>query len=206
MLTWKQKLAETARKNRVEIVDAKLTRRDLFKMGLLTSGGFLVAKTGLSSRAAGAADTVVSPPTTPWVEPLPIPQVTAPMKCSDLDIMPTCDVQSGLGEMGRVSHEHWGLIDLEDVDVYVNTNAPAAYSWHRELPADDCWAFNGQFPGPRIHAKTGKPVIIRWKYDLPSVAEHRGYGRPTPTIHLHNGHVASDSDGNPLDMIDKGCW
>ena len=55
MLTWKQKLAETARKNRVELVDAKLSRRDLFKMGLLTGGGFLVTKMGLSSRAAGAA-------------------------------------------------------------------------------------------------------------------------------------------------------
>ena len=30
MAGWKQKLAETARLNRVELVDAKLSRRDLF--------------------------------------------------------------------------------------------------------------------------------------------------------------------------------
>ena len=57
MAGWKQKLAETARQNRVELIDAKLSRRDLFKLGLLTSSGFLVTKMGLSSRAAGASGT-----------------------------------------------------------------------------------------------------------------------------------------------------
>jgi FtsP/CotA-like multicopper oxidase with cupredoxin domain len=199
-------LAETARKNRVELVEAKLTRRDLFKMGLLTSSGFLVAKVGLSSRAANAGGTVVSPPTTPWLEELPIPPVAQPMKASDMPVMPTCDVQSGLGEMGRVSHQHWDKVDLENTDCYINVNAPAQYSWHRELPLDDCWAFNGQFPGPRIHAQYGKPVIIRFKNELPGLADHKGYGRPTPTTHLHNFHTESESDGNPMDMCDGGTW
>ena len=38
-------------KNRQELIKAGLTRRDLMKMGLLTSSGLLVAKSGLSSRA-----------------------------------------------------------------------------------------------------------------------------------------------------------
>ena len=37
------KLAEIARRNRQEIIKAGLSRRDLFKMGLLTSAGYLVA-------------------------------------------------------------------------------------------------------------------------------------------------------------------
>src|SRR5260370_22771428 len=42
----------TAAKNRRELIAAGLTsRRDLFKMGLLTAGGMLVAKSGLSSPA-----------------------------------------------------------------------------------------------------------------------------------------------------------
>ena len=43
-----------AAENRRELIAAGLTsRRDLFKMGLLTAGGMLVAKSGLSSRAYG---------------------------------------------------------------------------------------------------------------------------------------------------------
>ena len=44
---------DNARKNRMELIAAGLTRRDLFKMGLLTGAGYLVAKNGLSSRAWG---------------------------------------------------------------------------------------------------------------------------------------------------------
>ena len=41
-----------AANNRRELIAAGLTsRRDLFKMGLLTAGGMLVAKSGLSARA-----------------------------------------------------------------------------------------------------------------------------------------------------------
>jgi FtsP/CotA-like multicopper oxidase with cupredoxin domain len=45
-----------AAKNRRELIAAGLTsRRDLFKMGLLTAGGMLVAKSGLSARAQTTA-------------------------------------------------------------------------------------------------------------------------------------------------------
>ena len=47
-----------AAKNRRELIAAGLTsRRDLFKMGLLTSGGMLIAKSGLSARAYGQVAT-----------------------------------------------------------------------------------------------------------------------------------------------------
>jgi len=41
-------------KNRQELIKAGFTRRDLIQMGLLTAGGMLVAKNGLSSRAYAA--------------------------------------------------------------------------------------------------------------------------------------------------------
>src|SRR2546430_1179468 len=44
---------DNARKNRLDLIAAGLSRRELFKMGLLTSAGYLVAKKGLSSRAWG---------------------------------------------------------------------------------------------------------------------------------------------------------
>ncbi len=47
-----------AAKNRRELIAAGLTgRRDLMKMGLLTAGGMLVAKNGLSARAYGQTQT-----------------------------------------------------------------------------------------------------------------------------------------------------
>ena len=47
-----------AAKNRRELIAAGLTsRRDLCKMGLLTAGGMLVAKSGLSARAYGQVQT-----------------------------------------------------------------------------------------------------------------------------------------------------
>jgi hypothetical protein len=77
--------ARNAFANRQELIKARLTRRDLMKLGLLTSTGYLVAKNGLSARASGD-DTPHSPPTTPFIVPLPIPSPRKPpsrsRKCS----------------------------------------------------------------------------------------------------------------------------
>ena len=57
MTDWQDKLALVAQRNRQDIVKAKLSRRDMMRLGLLTTGGGLIAKAGLSSRAfAGGAD------------------------------------------------------------------------------------------------------------------------------------------------------
>ena len=82
---WKEMY--NAFKNRQELVKAGLTsRRDLMKMGLLTAGGMLIAKKGLSSRAwagtwgsgrcysgSSGCGTCASPTTRPWVMNMPIP-------------------------------------------------------------------------------------------------------------------------------------
>ena len=70
------RLAEIARRNRQEIIAAALSRREMFKLGLLTSAGYLVAKKGLSARVSSADDSDVcsSPPTRAFVELLPTPR------------------------------------------------------------------------------------------------------------------------------------
>src|SRR5690242_15206716 len=73
MPNWQDKLALIAQRNRQEIVHAKLSRREMMRLGLLTSAGTLVVKGGLSSRAfAKDGDSGTSPPSTPWTQPLPI--------------------------------------------------------------------------------------------------------------------------------------
>ena len=72
MASWKDRLALTARRNRLEIIKAKLSRRDMIRMGLLTAGGTLVIKQGLSSRAFADGGGPSSPPIqNPFVQEMP---------------------------------------------------------------------------------------------------------------------------------------
>ena len=207
MAGWRERLAETSRKNRVELVDAGLTRRDLIQLGLLTGAGYLVAKLGLSTRAAGAGGAPRSPRTTPWVEELPVPPIATPVDAESLGARPTKALGFPAGERGRSDpHQHWELYDPAAADHYLIENRETFASWHRELPLDRCWCFNGTFPGPRIHARHGRPALIRFRNQLPSLDQHVGYGRPTPSIRVDNGHQASESDGHPLDIIEPGTF
>ncbi len=53
-------ITRNAWRNRQELISAGLTsRRDLMKLGLLTSTGYLLAKHGLSSRVANAKEMVL---------------------------------------------------------------------------------------------------------------------------------------------------
>src|SRR5262245_10597917 len=103
-----------AAKNRRELIAAGLaSRRDLFKMGLLTASGLLVAKSGLSARAwaqsAGSNNVCVpsaqaaSPATAPFVEPLPImpTAVTVP----SLSPAPTIKPDTKAGEVRSAPHQ-----------------------------------------------------------------------------------------------------
>ena len=119
------KLMCNALKNRRELIAAGLTsRRDLMKMGLLTAGGLLVAKHGLSARAwgqtdpsitgkesgPGAANTnsgtnqncvagnqAMSPPTKPFIDPLVIMPITRTVP--SLTPTPTLNPNTAAGEV-----------------------------------------------------------------------------------------------------------
>ena len=56
MAGWKEKLALTAQRNRQEIVKAKLDRREMMRLGLLTAGGTLITKAGLRVRLESQAE------------------------------------------------------------------------------------------------------------------------------------------------------
>jgi FtsP/CotA-like multicopper oxidase with cupredoxin domain len=72
----------------------------------------------------------------------------------------------------------------------------------RDLPLSTIYGFNGTFPGPRINAEYGKPVIVRFSNHLdenPDNLDRQDFGAPDWSFltHLHNGHTAPESDGNP---------
>jgi FtsP/CotA-like multicopper oxidase with cupredoxin domain len=70
------------------------------------------------------------------------------------------------------------------------------------LPKSTIYGFNGTFPGPMIYAKYGQPVCLRLENDLalnPGGFDRMDFGSPEWGFltHLHNGHTACESDGNP---------
>lgn len=72
----------------------------------------------------------------------------------------------------------------------------------RTLPPSTIHGFNGTFPGPMINAEYGRPVLVRFTNRLdenPLNLDRQDFGSPDLTFltHLHNGHTAPESDGNP---------
>src|SRR4051812_2611519 len=72
----------------------------------------------------------------------------------------------------------------------------------RSLPASTIYGFNGTFPGPRINAEYGKPALVRFENHLdenPLNLDRQDFGSKDLSFltHLHNGHTAPESDGNP---------
>jgi FtsP/CotA-like multicopper oxidase with cupredoxin domain len=71
-----------------------------------------------------------------------------------------------------------------------------------KLPGSTGYMFNGTFPGPRINAAYGRPVILRFENHLdenPGLLSRGDFGSPEWGFltHLHNGHTAPESDGQP---------
>jgi FtsP/CotA-like multicopper oxidase with cupredoxin domain len=70
------------------------------------------------------------------------------------------------------------------------------------LPPSTIYGFNGTFPGPMINAEYGKPALVRFENHLdenPLGLDRQDFGAPDLSFltHLHNGHTAPESDGNP---------
>jgi FtsP/CotA-like multicopper oxidase with cupredoxin domain len=90
------------------------------------------------------------------------------------------------------------LVPYKDVN---GVNVPAGTVVSR-LPPSTIYGFNGQFPGPMINAEYGKPCLLRFENHLdenPLNLDRGDFGDPEYGFltHLHNGHTAAESDGNP---------
>jgi len=80
--------------------------------------------------------------------------------------------------------------------------APNGASGPTSLPASTIFGFNGTFPGPMIYGRYGQPALVRFENQLdqnPYNLDVGDFGSPRRQFltHLHNGHTAPESDGNP---------
>jgi len=215
---------QNAAKNRRELIAAGLTsRRDLMKMGLLTAGGMLIAKSGLSSRAYGQSagsnqnclpgNQAASPATRAFVDPLPVMPVAAQTPLRSLSPAPTICPNTAGGEVRAACHQAPEL----NINMFPFP-APRVYQMHQravtlrqspDLPPQTVWGFNDGThgtltPGPTYHANYGIPQMTRNINSLPPITQNGGFGMPSVTTHLHNSHNPSESDGNPCDFYGAG--
>lgn len=224
MTGWKEKLALTAQRNRQEIVKAKLSRREMMRLGLLTASGTLIAKKGLSGRAfaddgrLGFIKGVSGPPSppisAPWAAPLPILPIKTevdPFNAAQMPGGPPDGTTLIDGATKRIDHQLFTFdaaaktyggkfppkkfyqLDMRETQVKV----------HPSYGPTTVWGFDGQVPGPNIQARYGEPILVRIQNNLPSVNTAQSFGIAEMSIHLHNGHTPTESDGNPVDFFNS---
>ncbi len=79
---------------------------------------------------------------------------------------------------------------------------------HRDLPPTTLWGYEGLYPGPSIVTWRDQIVRVKWENHLPvfrhllpvdTTLHSSGPGIPQvrTVVHLHGGHVHTDSDGYP---------
>jgi FtsP/CotA-like multicopper oxidase with cupredoxin domain len=111
------------------------------------------------------------------------------------------------------ARHHWTSSKVRPINALGQTVvAPGRPPGDQDLPASDIWSFNGTFPGSMINARYGEPVVVRFTNDIvkgPILAQTYGSPRAQFLTHLHNGHTAPESDGNPHfrpDGYSPGEW
>src|SRR4051812_2291300 len=174
----------------------------------------------------------------PFTDPLPIPVPLAPVPRSAVDTWSQPPGQ-GVGRQAsdasaRSTHQIWPAtlplvyhIKLQVAEHAFTTSKvqpidatgrvvlpPDRIAGPRVLPRSTIYGFNGVFPGPMIYARYGQPVLVRFENQLdlnPYNLDVADFGSPRRQFltHLHNGHTAPESDGNPhfrLEGYQPGEW
>jgi FtsP/CotA-like multicopper oxidase with cupredoxin domain len=186
------------------------------KMGLLTAAGMLIPKKGLSARPLTSAgfvtyDNPQSPPTTPFTQDMP--RLFVMPTSAALTPAPTIAPNTAAGEARTVSHQAFAQFPPQRFyEMWEEENFVQVTPNLNELPLQPIWGFapvvNGvkvagaMTPGPMIverYGPLGTPqagsVLVRQRNKLPE--DNRGFGLPSTTTHLHNGHTPPESDGFP---------
>ncbi len=202
---WKEML--NAAKNRRELIAAGYcTRRDLMKLGLIAAGGMLAPIKGLSARAFGQTGQTActqptgepcSPPVKPFVQAMPIMRVKQAVK--SLSPTPTVQPNTAAGEARTRPHQALTLFPPQQF--YTLVAQAAQISVSPSLPLQTLWTYDGISPGPTFVSHYGVPLLVRNFNQLPPASQNGGFGLPSTTRHLHNGHTPSESDGNPCDFF-----
>jgi FtsP/CotA-like multicopper oxidase with cupredoxin domain len=216
-----------AAKNRRELIAAGLTsRRDLMKLGLLTAGGMLVAKSGLSARAQGLGQVspasngqntsagtqqncipgnqTQSPVTTPFLDPLVVMPLTQTVR--SLTPTPTLNPNVGAGEVRAAAFQAPGIsLSRFPVvpSVLYNINQrqfSLRQTADTRLPAQTIWGFDDgsgpRSPGPTYQAFYGTPQLTRNINSLPPTTQFNNTGFGMPQVSTHLHNAHNPSESD----------
>jgi len=195
----------------VEKTEGTISRRSVLKIGAVAGAAGVLAPNMLTSNEAlGFQQTIAEPVTCANGQPSPphhpfVQNFAAPFPADDhpLNPQPTEFANLGAGEADRAAHPRWAQFAPAHFTYDVSA-APGLHTFHPDFSPTYLWTFNGQFPGPTIFGKYGKSGIVRFRNNLPVTTTT--FGRNEITIHLHNGHHGSESDGFAGDFFGTGFW
>ena len=209
-----------------EIVKAGFSRRELLRMGLVLGGAGLAAMHGMrgfrpywAHAASGSGLSLASPPNTPFKDPLPIPRIMRPTTLNPAPTRgpnPVVSAVTGFTEAPRPDHQRWtefgGASDTSPGfagAMYEIVEEPRTHNFYPAsdgVPPSTVWSYvdaTTNTAGPLwLQAHHGEPIVLRVHNALP--VANQGFGINQTSTHLHGGHVASESDGGPLQFYDFG--
>jgi spore coat protein A, manganese oxidase len=171
------------------------SRRSFLKSCSATAGGLVLGGSGVLSAMthgmATQANTLNVSTLTPFVDPLPIPQVA---KSGGMRPLPSSPKTS--------------------VPYYRFAAQPTEMKIHRDLKPTRFWSFGTSVPGPTLEMRSGEELLVEWANELPQQhflpIDYRLHGaadgNPQVRIvsHLHGARVPADSDGFPEDWFVPG--
>jgi FtsP/CotA-like multicopper oxidase with cupredoxin domain len=200
--------------NRPEIesnTEGTVSRRTVLKIGAAAGAAGVLAPSMLTStEALGFQETIAEPVTCANGQPSPphhpfVDDFTAPFPCDDhpLNPQPTEFPNLGAGEADRAPHPRWTQFSPAHFTYDMSAQA-GLHTFHSDFSPTYIWGFNGQYPAPTLFGKYGKSGLVRFRNNLPTVTTT--FGRNEITIHLHNGHHGSESDGFAGDFFGTGFW
>jgi FtsP/CotA-like multicopper oxidase with cupredoxin domain len=191
-----------------------MKRRDFLKLGLAAGGARVLSPYGARAQDTDLLKYLCPPDGFPDQLAQPSPQV--PPFVAELFVSPVIQPVDKL-DPPPDPHSHQRYADFPPKRFYEIHEREFLWPYHPHPPYDKgswswgFWAKNAgnlqqpMTPGPTYLARYGKPILVRRVNDLPPVGASKvGFALPSTTSHLHNGHTASESDGNPQDWIDAG--
>jgi FtsP/CotA-like multicopper oxidase with cupredoxin domain len=196
------------------VKEGTISRRSVLKIGAAAgAAGVLAPKMLTSSEALGFDGPVVEPtvrcvntnPATPSPPHHPFADnFTAPFPAIPTFLFPRPQEfpNTGANEAARAPHQRWAQFNPE-VEYELVAKA-GEHKFHADYSNTYVWGFNGKYPAPTVLNVYGHPTVVRFRNSLPATTTT--FGRNEITVHLHNGHHGSESDGFAGDWFPINFW